>query len=399
MMDKPLRKKKIGILSLYYNNLNYGGVLQAYALCRVLNNKGYDAEQICIQRVFHPLPHKRTIKDYLNPKKYYQKLKIVFGPRLEAARLRTIAGNLDVREKKVCKFRELVPHSACVYTDDTILDCLNHYDVFITGSDQVWGITQWTSPYLMNFVPEGKVKLSYAASMGYTRIDETSKKIYADTLKSYKAISVREEDAVDMLSPLTSVPVVQCLDPTLLLSKSEWDDITTKRKIMERYIVCYFLGDDKSLRKLIKQYADNKNLKIVTFPHCPAKYHRSDVGFGDYCIYDAGPEEFVSYIKYADYVFTDSFHGSVFALIYKKRFLVFNRRGEERMVSRIYSLMEIFGTRERFVGNPSKLNMSDISMILERDVKVNKDNVYNHIEYSKKYLYTNLEIDNIYNIM
>jgi hypothetical protein len=386
-----IMNKKIGILSLYYNSCNYGAVLQAYALCRVLNKMGFDAEQVQVKRVFHSIPHKRTIHDYLNIKKYIQKINIMIRPYVIKLYERLHHDEWKVRRESVKRFRDSIPHSTKVYTDDDISETVDCYDIFITGSDQVWGITQFTSPYLLNFVPTNKVKLSYAASMGYSKIDDKTKEIYRETLKSYTAISVREKDAVDMLVPLTDVPVVQCVDPTLLLDKDEWDDIASDRKIKEPYLLCYFLGEDKKLRKLAKQYANERGLKIVTFPHYPFAHHKSDVGFGDYKIYKADPSDFVTYIKFADYIFTNSFHGTVFSLIYNKKFVVFNRKGEERMISRIYSLMDMFNTEDRLANN--NCSFGKIDDIINKPLSCNQNKFLKLKSESMEYLKKSLGVD------
>lgn len=382
--------KKVGILSLYYNNSNYGGVLQAYALCRVLNDMGVNAEQVQIRRVFHVQPHKRIISDYLNLEKYIQKVKIIVTPYIEKRYQKLHEQEWNKRVLAVKRFRDRIPHSERVYTDDDIAETLDSYDTFITGSDQVWGITQYSSPYLLNFVPKGKRKFSYAASMGYTSIDEKTKKIYEETLKGYCAVSVREVDAVDMLSSLTDKQVVQTLDPTLLLDREQWDEIVPERKITEPYLLCYFLGDDKTLRKRAVEFARVKGLKIVTFPHCPTTHHNSDNHFGDYRVYHAGPDDFVSYIKYSNCVFTDSFHGTVFSILYEKPFLVFNRKGEERMISRISSLLSLFHIEKRLV-DP---DMASIISMIDEESLYQRDDYEKMKAKSIKYIMCNLYGDN-----
>lgn len=378
--------KKVGICTLYHENKNFGGVLQAYALTRVIKKLGYDAEQIRIKRVYQSGRRKRKFMEYFNIRKIYLKLKLIFAQNHEARKLGAYKEVLVERNNAMCEFSMSIPHSKKIYNDDTICNCNEDYDIFVAGSDQVWGQMNKMSPYLLNFVSSDKRKFSYAASMGYTFLDEASKTVYAEALVNYFAISVREKDAVEMLQSLTDVSVEQSLDPTLLLTKQEWDEISAERAINERYLLCYFLSDGSKLKKLAVKYAQKHNLKIVTFPHCPNNYHKSDRGFGDYQIYNAGPQNFISYIKHAECVFTDSFHGSVFSLIYERQFFVFNRKGENRMVSRIYSLMDLFECSERFCNTERKITIEYIEGVNDLNYKDQFKNYQNKKKASCAFL-------------
>lgn len=384
-------KKKIGILTMYHKSMNYGGLLQAYALCRVMADLGYEAEQIKIHRIFHSIPRKRSLKDYFVITNYYNKFRYLIEPYKKSFYEKKIGTNCNIREKTCTDFREIIPHSELVYTDDTISDCVDLYDAFVAGSDQVWGITQETSPYLMGFVPENKSKFSYAASMGYSKITEEMENIYRRIFRTYQAISVREDDAVTMLQPLTSLTVEKCLDPTLLLDKSDWSEILVECEMDKPYLLCYYLGNDKRIRKLAQKYAKKHNLAIVTFPHFPDSYHSHDIGFGDVQIYDAGPEKFISYIHGAECVFTDSFHASVFSLIFEKQFFVFNRKGEERMISRIYSLMDLFESGEHFCDEPDKFSLEYIENTKKIDYTKERKLYQNMKEKSLGFLRRNLD--------
>ena len=139
----------------------------------------------------------------------------------------------------------------------------------------------------------------------------------------------------------------------MLLSLEKWDNICSEQKIGEKYIFCYFLGALSVQNSEITQFAHKRGLKVVTMPYLCGTCH-DDSNFGDYKIYDAAPQDFISLIKHAEYVFTDSFHATVFSHIYKKNFFVFNRAGLKSMNDRIYSLTSLFNTQERFCDTKEK---------------------------------------------
>ena len=119
--------------------------------------------------------------------------------------------------------------------------------------------------------------------------------------------------------------------------------------IPHKISICYFLSTNRAVKKYISEFAKKKRMKIVILPHVGG-INISDCFFGDMRLYDISPSQFVSLIKYADYVLTDSFHASVFSCIYKKKFVVFSRRGGERMNSRLHSLLKLYSSNDRFAG-------------------------------------------------
>ena len=149
------------------------------------------------------------------------------------------------------------------------------------------------------------------------------------------------------------------LDPTLLLSREKWDNVCANRKIDEAYIFCYFLGSLSIDYGKIIEFAHKRGLKVVMMPYLTGT-SCDDSDFGDYKIYDAAPQDFISLIKYAEYVFTDSFHATVFSHIYKKNFFVFNRAELKSMNDRIYSLTSLFDTQDRFCDTKEKISLKYI---------------------------------------
>lgn len=337
---------KIGIITHYYKSENYGGNLQAFALCEFLKKNGYDAEQISLKRDIHFIIH---IKQQINRIRSFQAIKVL--------------PNIIKRKRALGNFNQnKIPHSK-VFTEQTIKKCVLKYDVYIVGSDQVWHPNAVCDAYLLDFVPETKTKFSYAASLAVETLDSAVLKRYKNSLNDYAAISVREENAVSIIQPITKLKVKCTLDPALLLTQDDWNVICTEQKFQEEYIFCYFLGEQKQQRAVTEQFAKQTHLKVVTLPHILGFFRKCDQDFGDIGLYDISPADFVSLIKYSRYVFTDSFHAVVFSLIYKKEFFVFQRDSCKTMGSRIYSLLDLFEAGNHFCDTEKKENIDYINSL------------------------------------
>lgn len=341
--------KKIGIITHYYGSQNYGGLLQAYALCQKLNALGYDAEQI--QYIHENTQELSSVIRKWNMRRIANAVKI----RFLRVKEKEFWGNMKKRSNVLEEFRTRIPHSLEVYSKDTISQSNDSYDAFITGSDQVWNMDWYDEAYFLKFV-ENKPKYSYAASVGTNELTAERQKLFKENLADYTKISVREKDSVELLQPLVKVEIQHVLDPTLLLSKNEWDEICFGKRIQEKYLFCYFLGEGIIERQLAREYADAHELKIVTLPFLNGQKRKCDEKFGDVKLYDVSPGEFVSLIKYSDCVFTDSFHACVFSNIYEKNFFVFPRSGADKMSNRITSLLTLFNNQERFCDSSEKQN-------------------------------------------
>lgn len=332
---------KIGIITHYYKSINYGGNLQAYALLEYIKKLNLDAEQISYVRKSNSLKHYvwktiRTLKNYRNF---------------------VIWSNLKKRRNSILKFNlGMIKHSE-LFTDKTIKNANSKYDVFITGSDQVWHPSAVCPAYLLDFADKGKAKISYAASLAVDNIPEEKIGMYKNSLKDFNAISVREKNAVDIINNLTEALVECTLDPTLLLSRKDWDKVSEEKNIPEKYIFTYFLGDSENHRNIAKEYAEKNNLRIVTLPYLTGNFRESDKKFGDYRLFDVSPGQFISLVKNAECIFTDSFHATVFSIIYNKEFFVFERSFKTSMGSRLNTLTDMFDVKDRF------LNTKDMCVI------------------------------------
>lgn len=335
-------RKRIGVITHYWGNENCGGLLQAHALVYILNSMGYEAEQIAYvqnKKESHSLWHKtkQVVK------------KIIIASK---------AGRIQGREFRL--FMKSIPHSK-IYTHDTISKSNNDYNVFVSGSDQIWNPLLCCDGYFLEFVDKDKIKLSYAASIGLGCLTQEQLTDLKNKLQSFDAISLREKDLVQILSTALSKSVYQVLDPTLLLDKDMWSTVEDKelKPKFDKYILTYFLSGNPAYRQLSEKISTFYGIKIINLP-----YTFEDSLKNGNNVYNWGPRQFITYINKAEFVITDSFHATAFSIIYHKKFANLQREniGEQKTSSRINSLYEILGMKSRWVDDVNKIE------VLEQDI-------------------------------
>ena len=345
--------------------------MQAFALNHFINKNGMDAVQILFDV---DLPQKSSFSQLKNTMKKSPVKALIILKRIIYSvlyiRFRMVYERIfakryvEATHQRITSFdafcKTKIPHTEMVYSGKSITECNVQYDAFITGSDQVWNLDWYHPAYFLDFVDTNKIKISYAASSAKSTLTDEQKAIFKKSLKDYNAVSVREENMVDMLKDLSPVLPQLVVDPVLLLDSDDWDTISSGRKCEEPYILCYFLGKNKASRRLVKAFAKKNGLKIACISMTNDKVTRN---LGDYDVSNASPEDFVSLIKNAEYVFTDSFHACVFSIIHRKDFFVFNRSRKGEMSSRITSLLDMFEMPERFCNTPDKESLSYIEDI------------------------------------
>ena len=356
----------IKVLTFFYRSCNYGGTLQAYALCKFLNNQNFLCEQICYQQ------SSNTSRSSTFNKIRTTSLKKVFT-KLRSLIDKTLF-NLLVKDGKLRKTNffnfqnQYIPHTKKVYTDDDISLSVKEGDIVIVGSDQVWNPFWTNNRYFLDFVPETCGKIAYSASFGVSRLDEELFREKFALLQCFNFISVREKKAVELLSKNIKKDTWLVADPTLLLEAREWDNLAILPSINEKYIFVYLLGNDANQRKIVKKISRILGLKVVFVPHVHFTYNYRDLGISDYHIDSAGPQEFLGLIKNAELIITDSFHGCVFSIIFQKNFWTFQRHSKtdpENMNSRLDTLFDIFGIEDRFIKKDSMISEEKLMQPLD----------------------------------
>ena len=244
-------------------------------------------------------------------------------------------------------------------------------DAYIAGSDQIWNQQiplEERKIFFLDFVKKAK-KISYAASIGRDTIEEQEKQQISQLLDRFDAISIRENTGVKLYQPLTKNKIENVLDPTLLLNCNEWDEIAKTPNIKKDYIFSYTLGADRNILDNIDSISEKLNIGITEI------YYKKNFKNEITNINDAGPKEFVGLIKNAKYVVTNSFHGMVFSILYKKDFWVFTRG---KMNSRIYDLLEILDLKDRIIESDTNINEIDLNS------KIDYNKVYQQLEKERK---------------
>lgn len=331
---------------------NYGSILQAYALQQALSEFD-DVEYEIICQYGKKIASVDNLMDKLKNIGLRKSLKRIFwkfGLRKLRERNANIQNfvdaNLKISEKQ--------------FSEENIAEANNDYDAFICGSDQIWNPTlvPVNSMYWLGFADDSKRKISYAPSFGVDSVTDEKADIIRKNLSGFKAISTREESGTKVINTvLGEEKCVTVLDPTLLVERTVWDDICTPRKISEPYVFAYMLRGTKNQRKLIEEFAKKKGLKLVTMPFLDTeKIVMYDFKFGDIKYWDASPADFISLIKYAEYVFADSFHCMVFSSIYHRPFFVFpkitnKKQADNAQISRMKNLQAIFGIDNRIIND------------------------------------------------
>ena len=390
-------RKKAGILTLYHGNYNFGGLLQAYALPAVIQQKFHvDAEQIdyCWLREAADNPaSKREKRASLLGCLYMMAYSagILFFSRLTKRKLKK-------REHAFEKFMDEIPHSEKIYDYNTISACLERYEILICGGDQIWndnlcGIKN-TKIYTLQFASGNIRKIAYAPSMAISKTTEQFADVMREGMNQLDAISIREKRSLPLLQPLTNKRIEVVVDPVLLLKEDDWLKVIRCPQIGQKYILCYLLGDNLQQRKAVKRFSSHTKCKTVTFPHILCNVVRKcDLFFGDIQNYD-GPREFLGLIQNAELVITDSFHACVFSMIFETPFEVFERNkiGEKgNMNSRIYDFLEEYHLERQLVTEEQLAEMNDIPKV---DFTYAQDHWKKRRQESLTYLESALKDDN-----
>ena len=372
------KKNKAGIITIYHGNYNFGGLLQAYALPKILREYfGIEAEQIDYIPI---MPEKKEQKDdkkslwwYLYQKVY--KFGIIFFSMITKNRL-------NQRKKVFDSFINEIPHSKISYEFTSINKCIDKYNVFLCGGDQIWNDyneDKNIKVYTLQFVPPDIKKIAYAPSMAVLEATSKFKWTMNNGLSQLDAISIREKKSVSILKELTNKEISIVVDPVLLMTKNEWHYDTRRVTTKKKYILCYLLGDNIKHRKAIQKFAQKIHLPIMTFPHIFLNVVRKcDLFFGDVHDYTSGPREFLGLIKNAELVITDSFHACVFSMIFETPFVVFerNKSGEKgNMNSRIYDFLEEYHLESQLITETELENMKAIPEV---------DYAYAHAHWKKR---------------
>lgn len=364
-----MKKKNIAIMTWYTYN-NYGSVLQAYSLQKVIKNLGYNADTINFLPKVQNLNLKEKVKFENIKKRLLQEKK-------------NIKNSINEKDIKFQDFRtkEMSFTPKCNNVTDLFL--LNDvYDKFICGSDQIWAPTVFDENYFLSFVTDKSKKIAYAPSIGLPTIENLSiKENIKKLINEFSSLSIREEQGKKILQELTTKEISVVLDPTLLLTKEEWNEqFSLKEYNNDDYIVFYCLKNNKKQYSTAKKIAKKLNKQLKIIPGNIEDYQKKET-------INASPEEFLKLIYNAYMVITDSFHGTIFAINFNVPFLTFKRFKDDKLSqnSRIYNILRktnlegrLYNDNLNYFINNVKLNFNEANKILD----IERKKSMNFLKYS-----------------
>lgn len=363
----------------YHRALNYGSVLQSYALNHYLRKIGIESYTIDY-----------SSEGQRNTYTFYEKGHSVM----------TLVRNLHTflfrksLGKKRARFSDFISQKIPLIGTEIFRDknLQENIDFFICGSDQIWNgnTVDFTSHYLLDFVSEDHKCNSYAPSIGTLQQTDKTKMLFKQHLLRYNNISVREKSGAEYLSNILGRKVETVLDPVFLLDSDEWKTLAEEvPAITEKYILCYYIGDVKGMRsfahKLAKHFGCKMYVILINL--------RDRLDMHNIPLYEAGPKEFVNLINNAYCVCTNSFHAMSFSIILKKDFWAFVN--DKNIVStqahpqtRLLDLAESLGLTDRILDSSS---CSSVDVDKKIDYALVSQKLEALKEKSKRY------IDNIVN--
>mgnify|MGYP000053746760 CR=1 FL=1 len=353
----------------YYN---FGTYLQAFALQQYLYQEGFD--NMILDDSSYIISYKPKLKD-----------------KLKKPLLKLVKKEFRVFEKSITQshslfdsFKRNMLHIDYFNQSLTTLD--SKYDIYICGSDQIWNPFSLedskTDFFYASF--SQKKKIAYAPSIGVSEVPQQYKEKLRNLTFNFNFLSAREQQGVDILHKLTGKEVVRVVDPTLLLDSKQWNVLLPKNPpCNEKYVLAYFLTPNNIYINAVSEYAHKKGLRLkMFFIHKSYNEYNCD-------LITAGPIEFLHYVKDAEYLFTDSFHGTIFASIFHTQFFTFRRfkQTPRSQNSRVEGLFDMMGVSERLLDEETYSKIYNLKDINFTHIKTNLDPFINKSkEYIKKAL-------------
>jgi hypothetical protein len=330
--------KKVAIITITNSGLNFGNRLQNYALQEILRRYNLQVETIyssnvCMESSILSKLRRRAKMIVKNSgrRRYFNQ----FNKKYVVGAKRIHYGKLNETSFK------------------------DEYDAFIAGSDQVWNPNfHFNSDFeFMTFAPPEK-RFSYAASFGVDHIEEAYREDYRKWLKGLCKISVREFSGGAIIKELTGIEALIHVDPTMLLTKEVYQKLEKRpnKKLPKRYLLMYFLGERlEEYEEFIEKVAQKEGLEIVVLSELK-----------NTSLYHIGPQHFLYLFHHAEYICTDSFHGTALSILFEREFTVFYRKCKDvPMNDRVDTLLQKLKLKSRLYGERSVEESTEVIDYLE----------------------------------
>lgn len=343
--------KKIGIITIH-SDLNYGAALQAYALNEYLRIKGYKSELI------------NYIKIPNHPRQYSFPMNIAYWL---------------MNRPRFMRYRKFLANTVSKETYRTLDELMKgfhaDYDVVISGSDQVWNptcggfIDKLNPAYYLAFADKNKYKkVAYASSVGSYVFNDEEKKSVKKWLDEYSHLSTRETAGAKQLENLLQKNVKVVLDPTLLLNAEQWRKTEHNINIKDKYVLVYYIDEIDEVVTYARKVADKHGWKVAMMSNTRKPHPGVDINI-PFC----GPAEFLYLFDHAEYICTNSFHGTAFAVNFNKNFISVIKRNSPQ---RAQTLLMNVGLTERLL-----TDVNDVDNLAEQ---INFSGVNDKLEELRK---------------
>lgn len=320
--------KRIGIITCC-KEPNYGACLQAHATQSIITEMGYEAEIIDYS--------------FLEEKSYLPYKQKSFSSACACILFFHLRKSLYKAFKSFHSIMKFSPKA--FHGIEDFVNAINEYDVFLVGSDQVWnpflGID--TNVTLLNFYDKGPKRISYASSFGVSFLPESEEDKYAKALGKFNSLSVREISGQKIVSKLLKKEVPVVLDPTLLLDRFQWKKYEGDYVPNDPYLLIYDMQHTKELINFAVKMAKKRGWKVYALSRVILKNRHVKVLSG------ISPADFLSLINHAQFIITDSFHGTIFSINYHKEFFVYCGSGGKKLSSRITNILCILNLNNRLL--------------------------------------------------
>lgn len=372
---------KIGILTLPLE-ANYGGLLQAYALQKILRDMGHDVYTIDWhnRKEYNNIVHQfvgfvgRLVKHYIKR----EDITTRWNPFVTEKELEIISS------KMASFFSDMIKVTDRVYSNQlSVIEDKYKFDAYVVGSDQVWAPSYSYNSCLGFVNRKGVKRITYAASAGKsTWLDiEGELRVSLPYFRLFDAVSVREEGLVEKVHKKTGMQANFVLDPTLLIEKAQYDLLASKPLDGVDYICTYILDNNLEKERIIQQVASKLecNVKYAGLKETFKK------GLNPHDYIQPSVEDWLSTYSHSKFVVTDSFHGTVFSIIFNKPFVVIGNKG--RGIDRFISLLKLFGLESRLLTDAQSV---DDIMVTSIDWNNVNQRLFELREASLSFIYTSL---------
>ena len=362
-----MNNKKQICLVTFYKSDNYGTNLQAYALETILQRLKYDVEFLKTFKVKSEfIKHPMLLYAWISLKLNLKKNKAFYHPDKYL-----ISEN---RQRRLTNFQKEFFKEKSYITSKDWKTAINNNVIFVVGSDILWNpVRGYPGRYFLDFAYySGLKRFSYASSVGSLELPKKFFKAYKRYLGSMEAVGVREESVKKMLEPIVEREVTQVVDPTLLLTRNDWEVFAESAEVSvpinnNGFVLCYFVMNDPRYWKYVKLISQTYNKQIIVLP-----MHKLDEDQPYDIITDGTPPEFVWLIKNADFICTDSFHACVISSIFHKEFYLL-RRTRKAENAKYDDFLNRYGLAERSVRNEKVFELMPTTDFSVFDARVSVD--------------------------